>query len=225
MRQFLREYEVEGSVETRPPDQPNPGQPFDGIVYRVVLTRRGASYETSIHRPAGAPRPSLGEALAEIARTTSMPGTGTPAEVSGDAERLQQFLGERALTDLLFEFRHRPEDEVEQGDAVGEPARPDEMTNQEPILLADARKAATFPPATRYLLGIPIVAIGAAGILFARGQRIAAVALAASGTVATVAATTATWLWRRGHQQQSMEGALKTLTDQNASIQTGGAAM
>lgn len=233
MRQFMHEHQIAGEIEECTPD-PRDASPLDGASYRVQLTDgRHRRFEARLHRPMGAPAPTLGEGLAEVARRTSALATadvaatagewpeGTLDAISTEAKRLQEFLGDETHADLLFEFGKRSEAEVEQGDVVGDPARPDEMTNQEPIALVQARDAAGLPRAARYLIGVPVLVAGTAGMLFVRGRRALAVAIAIGGILATAAGAIAAVLWRRGHRRQSVESALETLTDQHTAIQTG----
>jgi hypothetical protein len=235
MRQFLREHSISGEVTECTPD-PQDESPLDGASYRLALTNGQRSFETELHRPIGAPAPTLGEGLAEIARRASIGlhaldasaegvvrrASDTTESIGHDAQSLRQFLGDEANNELLFEFGQRPEDQIEQGDTVGEPARPDEMTNQEPEALQEARRAITLPRAARYLVGVPVIAAGAAGIFFARGRRVAALSAAAGGTLAALGGAGAALVWRRSHDRQSSKDTMKTLTDQNAAIQTGG---
>jgi len=179
MRQFLRKHEISGEIAECVPDSRD-ASPLDGASYRIQLTNgRPGAFEAHLHRPMGAHVPTLGEGLAEIARRIS---AMEPADVAAAVERidevsdgvrleaqnLQEFLGEEAYSDLLFEFGRRPEGLVEHGDPVGNPARPDEMTNQEPDTLAHAQVTTKLPRATWSLIGFPVVAIGAAGILLTR---------------------------------------------------------
>lgn len=235
MRRFLREHQISGEIVECAPD-PQDANPLDGASYRVQLTNgRHRAFEARLHRPMGALAPTLGEGLAEIARRTSAVGPadvaaagaiewieGTPGAARLEAKSLQEFLGEEAHADLLFEFGQRPEGQVEQGDPVGNPARPDEMTNQEPSALAQAQDTTRLPRPARYLVGVPAVTAGVAGILLARGRRGAAVATAVVGILTTVAGAVAAGQWRRRHQRQSVKNALETLTDQQTAIQTEG---
>lgn len=235
MRQFLREHQISGEIAECAPD-PRDASPLDGASFRVQLTNgRHEAFEARLHRPMGALAPTLGEGLAEIARRTSAMGPadvaaagavewieGVPDAVRLEAKNLQEFLGEEAHADLLFEFGRRPEEQVEQGDSVGNPARPDEMTNQEPGALAQAQDTTVLPRAARYLIGVPVVAAGAAGVLLSRGRRGAAVATAVAGTLATVAGVAMAGLWRRRHQRHSVRTALETMADQQTTIQTEG---
>lgn len=235
MRQFLRDHQISGEITECAPD-PQDASPLDGASYRVRLTNNGRhrAFETRLHRPMGALAPTLGEGLAEIARRTSVGPTdvaaagaiewieGTPDAIKLEATSLQEFLGEEAHADLLFEFGRRPEAQVEQGDPAGNPARPDEMTNQEPNALAQAQDTVRLPRAARYLAGVPVVSAGMAGILLARGRRVAALTTAVVGILTTMAGMVTVGLWRRRHQRQSVKLALETLTDQQTAIQTEG---
>ena len=227
MRQFLREHDISGDVSECSPD-PKDTSPLDGAAYQVSLRRGHRSFDTRLHRPMGAPVPTLGEGLAEIARRAvvrlePLPDAAGPTPSRArEVEGLQQFLGDDAYTNLLFEFGRRPEEAIEQGDISGDPARPDEMTNQEPDAIAQARTASGLPRAARYLVGAPLLALGVAGILFARGRRLAGVLTATGAAVATVASAGFAMRWRRGQQQQSVTNTLETLADQNQAIQTDG---
>jgi hypothetical protein len=226
MRQFLRDHQISGEVVEYAPE-PQAERGGGSPSYRVTLTHSGQlrAFEAQIRRPPGAPVPTVGEALAEVARRISasgqreLPGAGDSADV--EARRLQLFMGERAYAELLFEFGHRPEAQVENDDTVGDPARPDEMTNQEPTALVEAGDAARMPTAVRYLVGVPVVVLASAGILLMRGRRAAAFCTAVGGTLATVGGATMAAVWRRRHRRQSVKRTLQILTDQNAAIQRG----
>lgn len=231
MRQFLREHQISGEVVQYAPET-RMGNAVDGASYRVTLTHNGQlrAFEAQIRRPEGAPVPTVGEGLAEVARRIAAHGQeqgtvaaegGTEDSLALEALRLQQFIGAQAYEDLLFEFGYRPDAQIEDDDAVGEPARPDEMTNQEPNALTEARELGGIPRVARYLIGAPLVILGAAGILLARGRRVAAVAVAVLGTLATVGGATSAAIWRRRRQRQSVKRTLQILTDQNTAIQRG----
>ncbi|TAK73238.1 MAG: hypothetical protein EPO16_12955 [Dehalococcoidia bacterium] len=231
MRQFLREHQISGEVVQYAPETWT-GNTVDGASYRVTLTHNGQlrAFEAQIRRPEGAPAPTVGEGLAEVARriaahrkdeAAGTPEGGAEDPLGPEARRLQQFIGAQAYEDLLFEFGHRPEAQIEDDDTTGEPARPDEMTNQEPNALTEAGAASGIPRVARYLLGAPLLILGAAGILLARGQRVAAVAVTVLGTLATVGGATSAAIWRRRRQRQSVKRTLQVLTDQNTAIQRG----
>lgn len=228
MRQFLREHQISGEVVEYSPEHRAEAVP-DGRWYRVTLTYDGQlrAFEAEIQRPGDAPAPTVGEGLAEIARRiashseqVSMGGTEDPTAL--ESERLRQFMGDLAYRELLFEFGRRPEAQVEDHDVSGDPARPDEMTNQEPGALVDAGASARIPRTARYVIGAPVVVLGAvAGILLVRGRRVAAFAVAVGGTLAAVGGATTAAVWRRRHRRQSVKRTLQILTDQNAAIQRG----
>lgn len=221
MRQFLREHDISGDVEatvTAPSDIAS----LETKTYRLVLRRDLRTYQATLQRPSGAPAPSLGAGIAECARRAAMALDGRGAfEALEEAKRLKTFLGDEAYAELLFEFGHRPEADIEAGDAVAEPARPDEMTNQEPDALAGAKRDSRALGRARYLIGAPLLLLGASGLLLARGRRATAVAVASGGAALTVLAAGAITQWRRRAQATSERETLGSLTDQNTSIQTG----
>ncbi len=234
MRQFLREHQISGEVVEYSPE-PRAEDALDGSSYRVTLTHAGQlrAFETWMRRPKGDPVPTAGEGLAEVARRISAHRPDDPtagAMVAGaanpvtlEARRLQQFMGEKAYAELLFEFGHRPEAQVEDDDVTGDPARPDEMTNQEPHALVQASDAGRIPQVARYLVGAPLAVLGVTGILLVRGRWTAAVAVAVGGTLAIVGGAATVTVWRRRHRRQSVKRTLQILTDQNTAIQRGGA--
>lgn len=235
MRQFLRNHQISGEITECLPD-PRDTSPLDGASYRIQLTNgRPGAFEAQMNRPMGAHVPTLGEGLAEIARRIAGAEQADMADADADgrtdggpdggrleAQHLEEFLGKEAHGDLLFEFGRRPDGLVEQGDSVGNPARPDEMTNQEPDTLSQAQDTTRLPRAARYLIGVPVVAVGAAGILLTRGRRLAALVTTTAGILVTAAGVVAAGQWHRRHQQLAVKSALETLTDQQTTIQTEG---
>ncbi len=223
MRQFLREHEITGDVEVCVPGSAG-ATSLEVTDYRVIVRRGERRFEATLRRPAGAPAPSLSEAIAEIARNVSLASDGpqTP-EVLREVGRLRDFLGDQTYTELLFEFGRRPEEEMEAGDQTGDPARPDEMTNQEAGALTGAARESRPLGWARYLIGVPVVALGATGLLLARGRRATALAVAAGGAVTTLIAAGGVAQWRRRARRLSVQEKLESLTDQTTSIQTGSA--
>ncbi|TAJ21412.1 MAG: hypothetical protein EPO65_01565 [Dehalococcoidia bacterium] len=224
MRQFLREHQITGAVTEYSPD-PAEASPLDGASYRLSLASGPKAFAARLQRPMGAPHPTLGEAVAEMARRGTVgptdPETSTPSTVEQTVE-LRQFLGDAAHDDLLFEFGRRPEDQVEQGDVLSDPARPDEMTNQEPRVLAEARRA---PAGTHHIgryVGVVTIAtsLAAAG-LFIKKRTKAALAMYFGGVMISTTGVIGIRMLRRRQRHSRVGDSLQTLTDQNAAIQTG----
>lgn len=203
--------------------------------YRILLRAHGRSFETRCSRPAGAPAPTVAQALAEAARrahgveedrahpAASTEGVSLYAERSAEADALMAFLGVDAFRDLLFEFGRRPAADIESGDPQGAPARGDEMTNEEPEALAEAAHEARrgLPAWAAALAAGPTAALALGGWLYARGrQRGGGVALAL-GAAGAVAAAVAGPLLSRRRVQDAEEEELKTLAAERASIETG----
>lgn len=226
MRQFLREHQITGTVTECSPD-PAEASPLDGASYRLSLANGPKEFAALLLRPMGAPHPTLGEAVAEMARRSMVdPAAPDTSPVSGGEQRveLRQFLGDATHDDLLFEFGRRSEDQVEQGDVLSDPARPDEMTNQEPRVLAEARRApAGTHHITRYLGAVAVATSLAAAGLFIRKRTKAALAVYFGGVIISATGVVGTKVMRRRQRHSRVDDSLQTLTDQNAAIQTGNA--
>jgi hypothetical protein len=231
MHQFLEAQAITGDT------MPASDNPLDAPVtgarhYRVNLRRDGRTFETYVSRPPGTEAPALGDALAQVARrvadvesdnpTAGAAGSPIAIERTAEAARLRQFLGVPVVQELIFEFGHRPASQIDEGDPVGNPARPEEMTNQEPAALRDAAEKAQPTFRVPVLVAVlPSVSLAAGALLFARrNYRASALSLAVGVTTSVAGAQAARW-WASHRQAGAQEQELGRLSDERSAIQVG----
>lgn len=226
MHQFLGRHGITGNVilaDSNPLDAPVPGARH----YRAILRHPdGRSFETRCSR-ADAEEPAIADVMAEVARRASVleePATETrdtviTAERASEANRLQDFLGAEAYRELLFEFGHREPDRLDEADPIGTPARPEEMTNQEPAELRRAAEHVAVPRKRPFVLSViaPLSVVAGIGLVI-RGRSKAGALVITTG-IASALAGMGLRRWSGRKEAQAQEDELRKLSEEHTAIQ------
>ncbi|MDA0365216.1 MAG: hypothetical protein O2843_05035, partial [Chloroflexi bacterium] len=221
---------VTGDVSVVGANPLEPGTPGD-VHYQATLRRDGRAVEIYCSTAAGRPAPSLAQAMLAAgrrahaiegaglrstwARTLALDAEASELERRYEAQRseanaLRALLGDDRFSDLVRSSAgttssgasdHRLADGPMPHDAIGYPARSDEMTFQEPLLIADedGRQAPRSWRAAGAMLTAGAVAGVALGIVTGRALRrrsIAGVAVGGSVLGLAAAALAVRWLHR-----------------------------
>lgn len=251
---LLAEAGVTGDVSVVGANPLEAGTPGD-VHYQATLRRDGHAIDVYCSTAAGEPAPALADAVLAAgrrahaieragspsawARTLALAADASEVERRYEAQRseanaLRALLGDDRFYELVRSCAatahsgandRRLADGPAPHDAIGHPARSDEMTFQEPLLIADEDRQQA--PRSRRIAGAMIISGPLAGLALgtltgrALGRRQTA-RLAIAGTVlGFAAALSVRWLDRHHGVAEAEKSALGTLADQRLAIETG----